>query len=599
MSAQQSCLYDYGFDVVVASTQQALNATVKQYIREFGRGASPVITAYFVMDDNGNVAQVPFSYPNNKQFAMGCFGFDPITVPTWNGTGAKPEQVSKLEVNLYNNVDGVIFPTMPAISKFCYAVSFQLGFPGNNIPGTDIITLSDDGQYVTYKLCFQNLTLVGANYPSNMNLFPMYSFDNLVQKATTPYEFTVKVPLKQINADESNLPADVAARAAALGDAFTLQQLVLDMDNATWYDGLPTITNVASTSVLYTMLQNDFLPAFAQMIAEYGKTTLGYNFISNEQISENFAVTDVTLQIDNSAQANPAPAAATLDYLCAVNNNPPRTRVDFSAPKGDGFHSWNWFDTKPTVHGVMAINPISLASYYSKMLLPYVQSNCYIPGTTWITNKQKTHYICDTPTMQPGQTPTIAIYDTSGPLLTFSYSSLPSQGSSSITTLDENDQQVTYTQELSTSFTLTLDAGINNTLVVTQRLVMFYHVTTDTLNTSGNIVDKTITDTYTLDVDNQGKYAPSVGSATTDNSQNIDSKGIDNLFSGGFNSVLDQVQEWAQTLAAKNVTDIPVNDIQGLVFPGGNAFSLNNLFFSDNKDLVGYITYATPAYITN
>jgi hypothetical protein len=39
--------------------------------------------------------------------------------------------------------------------------------------------------------------------------------------------------------------------------------------------------------------------------------------------------------------------------------------------------------------------------------------------------------------------------------------------------------------------------------------------------------------------------------------------------------------------------------MQGLVFPGGNAFSMNSLAFSDGGDLIANINYALPAYITN
>lgn len=597
MSAQQSNLYDFGIDVVVASTQAALNATIKQYIHEFGRGTSPVFSAYYVEDFSGNITEIPIGYPSGQSGYLGCFGgYDPLQVPTWDGTGTKPDAINALDVTLNATPD---FYNFPEPSKFKYAVSFELGFPNGTIPTKDILTLSDDGQYATYTLCFQNLTLKVANYEVQSILRQMVSYESYIQKPATPYEFTVKVPLKAINGDSSNLPAAVDGRAGELGKAFTIQQLVLDLDNAAWYDGLPQISDAPANSDVYNFLSTGFLPLYAQLVQAFGKLALGYNFVPNQQVSEDFVVTNVQLQVDNSAKANPAPAVATLDYLCAVNGNTPGTPVDFSAPKSNGFSSWNWFDTKPTVHGIIAINSVALSKYFAKALLPYVQSNCYLPSTTWIPNKQNTRYICDIPTVQAGQNPVINIYDTSGPLLIFSYSSQPPQGYSEHKTLDENDQPVTYTQQLSTSFTVTVDSGANNTLVITQRLLMFYHVTTDTLDTKGNIVDKTITDTYTLAVDSNGAYAPVVNSITTDNSQNIDVKGMDNFFSGGFNTVLNKVQSWATSLAAKNVTDVPVSDMQGFIFPGGNAFSINDLFFSDNKDLVGNITYATPAYITN
>lgn len=597
MSAQESWLSSYGIDVVVASTQPAINATIKQYIHEFGKGASPTFTAYFVTDHSDNIVQVPDNFPlvypliANHTALYG--GLDPLTTAAWTGSGTKPDAINTIQQLIYQNTYGTVFPTMPVVSAFKYAVSFELGFPGGTIPPTDIVQLSDDGQFATYKLCFQNLTLVVASYVADTIEAGISGYEVYKQKATAPYEFTVRVPLASIN-DSSNAPADVAAQAAALGNAFTMQQLVLDLDNASWY-GQPVITDAPATSEVYKLLSTVFLPLFAKMMAENGRAALGFNFIPNTATgSTNFGVTSITLVIDDClGNPGPAPAVATLDYLCSVNGNPPQQFADFS-DFGNQYNNlpfWNWFDQVPSVHGVIAVSPQALGNYFATALMDYVKSNCYFPTTSWYFNDDKEMWMVNTPGVQAGQTPTVTVTDGySSPWVTFSYTSPSGSGYSK--------NNYSQTQQLTSTFKLTVAQGAGNTLVVTQELVIFYELQMGS-TAKGNVVDTVITDTYTLATDNFGKFAPAVLSGTQDKSQNVSFGSITNFFDGDPNTMLATIKSWAQTLVAKNVTDVPVSIMQGLVFPGGNAFAINDFSFSDGGDLIANINYAIPSYITN
>ena len=57
----------------------------------------------------------------------------------------------------------------------------------------------------------------------------------------------------------------------------------------------------------------------------------------------------------------------------------------------------------------------------------------------------------------------------------------------------------------------------------------------------------------------------------------------------------DNVDEWAQSCATTNLTDVPVSFVQNFVFPGGATFSFVDAGFSGNQDLVSHITYADPS----
>jgi hypothetical protein len=148
MSAQQSYLSAYGFDVVVATTQSAINANIKQYIHEFGKGASPIFKAYYMMNGDTDVQIVDAGAVSSM---ISKFNHtDPLTVAAWAGTGAKPSAITNIQPVSNGNFQGYDEDMV-----FRYAISFELGFPGGTVPSKDIVQLVDDGQYAIYTLCLQ------------------------------------------------------------------------------------------------------------------------------------------------------------------------------------------------------------------------------------------------------------------------------------------------------------------------------------------------------------------------------------------------------------------------------------------------------------
>ncbi|MDN3550024.1 hypothetical protein [Mucilaginibacter aquaedulcis] len=594
MAAQDSDLSAYGFDVVVASTEQALNYVIKQYVNEFkkpktGSGGSPVFNAYFMIEPNTKEV-VPLPAAWDQSLYDHYVNLDPLSIAAWNGIGTMPQSIKNLSMPYMVN-----YPPFPSNTYLRYAISFELGFtPDPSKPGSvkmpaQILQLVDDGQYAIYTLCFQNLTLTVANYNSNYSAIT--SYEVYKQNAANPYWFTVKVPLKSIS-DSTNVSDDVATRAAALGNAFTIEQLVLDLDNAQW-NGAPVIQDAPSGSAVNDLLNTVFLPFFAQTMATNGRAALGFNFIPKENTSADFGVTDIQLQIDDASgdSEENQPGLPTLDYLCAVNGDARQATADFSDSDNyylDGLPYWNWFDGPTSYHGVIAVSPGALASYFSKALLSYVQTNCYLPTTGWTWSDDKEMWLVNTPSVQAGQVPVISL-NQDGYLVKFSYT--PPSG----TGYSKNQQG--DSQQLTPSFTLTIAQGGNNTIVVTQELIIWYSLTEGS-NVHGNVVDTILTDSYTLATDTNGNFAPAVTSVSQDKSQKVSFGSFINFFEGDPNSMISTIKSWAQTLAAKNVTDIPISIMQGLVFPGGNAFSMNELQFSSGGDLIAYINYATPAYIT-
>jgi hypothetical protein len=129
-----------------------------------------------------------------------------------------------------------------------------------------------------------------------------------------------------------------------------------------------------------------------------------------------------------------------------------------------------------------------------------------------------------------------------------------------------------------------------NTIVITQHLVIYVYVNSLSSSADGNVVDKTITDTYTLTASDDGKMLMKLDTSTNDVSQTPSVNGFLNFFTS-INDLINAVKNWLNGFIPTTFTDIPVAGLQNFVFPGGNTFSFKDVIFSDNQDLVTHITY--------
>jgi hypothetical protein len=271
-------------------------------------------------------------------------------------------------------------------------------------------------------------------------------------------------------------------------------------------------------------------------------------------------------------------APLTLNYLCATNNDtlPDTTQAGFG---------WNWIEPNETSQfdGVAALNRNTLAQYYDQQLRGYVENNCYSPAG------QIKVYLCgsldEDICYQWGlvnfQEPTVT-FPNSGPIvLSYEYQS-PTVG-------DESGLDIGK-MVMSSSFSLQVSFQ-GNTIVIVQHLIIWTYVNYLASSASGNIVDKQITDTYTLDIDDTGQIVASLQSVPVDNSQTPNENGFLNFFCD-VNTLANDVYQWAQGCYETQLTDIPASVVQSFIFPGGSTFSFADVNFSANQDLVSHITYA-------
>jgi hypothetical protein len=170
-------------------------------------------------------------------------------------------------------------------------------------------------------------------------------------------------------------------------------------------------------------------------------------------------------------------------------------------------------------------------------------------------------------------------------VLSISYASNADASDKSGATYAEFDIHSSYTCDASFS---------GNTITIVQHLVLWLKVQWDLTSTSGNAVDVTLTDTYTLSVDQNGELQVADSSSKSDKSQSIDLDGFSNFFVP-LNPVVDQVKSWLTAITATQLAGLPISSLQSFVFPGADVFTYRDVQFADSGDLVTSITYAQPS----
>lgn len=559
MSAKQSYLSsaNFGYGAVVATTQASINAMIKEYLYS---STQPEALICYVADAEGNPAAIDY-----QTLLTQTNGTDPFSIPA--------------------NADPATDPGIANLQKARFMVGFKatLGIPPgyalNAIP--DFVTLGADATAVTFRLMCSEFIVVSYT-PSGGYSPAQWMWQS--QPPGAAWMFTSKVNMRQMAvAPGAALPAAVAAKAAATGGAFSIQKLLFDLDNAA-LETIPAISNVDPSSNLYLVLEKDFIGKYFASVKEKGGDLLGYVLTPSTAPPSTLTVTNLNYQVspllasNGQVLQNPTAqemGAATLNYLCAVNG------AKLPAPANFG---WNWMETPDLAnsHGVIAINRDTFASYFRTKLDQYVPSRCFKPSTTVNLDSASApvyHW-----GVTGGQAPTAVLAPPAGAtILEYSYngSSYDQAG------LDGDIGQSTF----STAFTLTVTFA-GSVITITQHAIIYVKIRHLASTVDGNVVDKTITDSYTMTVDASGRLAAVLASKTADNSVDPKTNWFIDAFTG-LNDLSSSVGDWSRGFESTALKDIPVSVVQDFVFPGGKTFLFKDAMFSAYQDLVAHITYAS------
>ena len=546
MSSTQSNLSSTGFDFVVAVTQDSINATLEEYL--YG-GLQEVILCY-VYDSSNN--PVPTDYTT-----FVATNPDPFSVPA--GTPSTDPRVQSLNT-----------------ANFAFAIKAKLGLPPGVTPANipPIVALNAGQSNISYTLMFSEFIATELIFGPRNSI----TWFNQAQPAGTAWTFTGPVNLDFQTAAFANLPAPVQNQLKGLesqGATFNVQQLYYDLNSSDLEQGFQ-FSNLPSNSTLNTFMTADFVDTYWKALG--GASVLGYGANqTSAPSSATLAVTDLNFFTPDAVGNEGAPL--TLNYLCATNNDtlPDTTHAGFG---------WNWIEPAEASQfdGVAALNRNTLAKYYDQQLRGYVESNCYSPAgliKVWLSDAGlKINYQWGLANNQPA---TVTFPASGATVLTYDYQSPVAQDTSG---LDEGKMDMSSSFNLQVSFQ-------GNTIVIVQHLVVWTYINNFIGSAAGNVVDKQITDTYSLAINESGQLVATVQSVPVDNSQTPSTNGFMNFFSD-VNSFAANVATWAQGCVATNLTDIPASVVQSFVFPAGDTFSFSDVNFSANQDLVSHITYADP-----
>ncbi|KAB8239009.1 uncharacterized protein BDW43DRAFT_305895 [Aspergillus alliaceus] len=558
---------DNCYDFVVATTQESINTTMKQYL--FGLKQPEVIDCY--VDQHGNDVSIKLGDLLQKSENV-----NPFDIP--------------------HDVDEEHDPRVKKIkeARFTRAWRARLGFPMNDpskVP--DVVKLGSDASRVNFKMfCaeFQVVALIPSTYDK-----PRWI--NVSQKKDQPWIFTSEVKLGIRHLDFKSgygmLPAEVQKRTEPLkrrqdeasATIFSIQQLLLDLENANLTNTLPIIDGLSKNDDAYKMLQKSFLGPYFQKMKSKGEPLLGIVIRERPQTTNpTLKVTDfeynVNPYVDSQGYQIMKPddleqRATTLNYLCVADGRKLRNATQFP---------WNWVDKGELVSrdGALAVNRNSLARFLISKLHPYVRKAC-VQIKPILKVHPKTVEV-EWKATDPPPDVTIDLCPKGTKVITFKWISEEAEDSSGII----------YKSTSKTQYYLDVEF-INDTIILTQRQVIHLKVRLNVWNGEADIIDKSITETYSLGVNSYGELEAKLNVApVNDKSKKISiPEWKDILFANGFNEAMEKSAENAR-IAAYQLKVIPTSIIQDYVFPGGKVFIFKDPCFSEHQDLLASISYSDP-----
>lgn len=568
----------YGFDLVCATTQNSINATMKEFLAGF---QAKEFTAIYIYDA---ATKKPVLTPLSD--IVGQIGGDPFSIPS--GADQTNAMVQKLFA-----------------AKFMFGFRAKMGLPTGIAPALmpDIVVLDKGDQAVSYQLYCAEFEVIQLKQD-----FGAYTFNSLAQPANAPWIFLFQVDLDMRDGDQtafSKLPASVQQRVKNLdpNSMFGVQQLYLDLNTA-GLQQMPKIEGLAPSSEAAVYLEQVFIGQYWDNLPP-GGVVLGYSVKPQTPSNTSASIIPTDLNIEVSAYVDAQGNATqnyglyTLDYLVMSQSRAMPPAVPFS---------WNWVEAnqESDFHGVVAVRRNVFADYLATLANDIAASLCYDTNAHLWHNFEKFHmqfsFQGSAAPASYSVTPvgTAAAADGFTDLMTLSFAHDSSDSSESA--LHDSSIAATFNSSLTSSF-----ASKGDILRVTFHAVVYFHFDEHGLgisvgNFSGNVIDYTYTVDFQLAVDPHGSLVVTPGTpVTTDTSQSLDVSGWDKFI--GLASVADTVEDLSGKLktAIENSTSgfagqiaAMLNSAGAWVYPGGKTFSFKQVAFSTNQDLIVHVTYVDP-----
>jgi hypothetical protein len=582
MSGHQSNLSSakYGYDLVVATTQDSINATMKAFLLSLDEKD---FNACYQWDSSDPPKAVPLDY---QQVVNAIGGTDPFAIPD----KADPD------------------PKVKALDDLGFAFAFRASMgvsdslPVGSIP--DIITLDRGNSFVTYQLFCAKFEILVLD-----ELHHKLFWTNISQPDASPwiFKFNVDLDLRTDNDYFGKLPVSVQNRVKNLNpdSAFSVQQLYLDLNTAGLQDE-PAIEGLNTSSPAYEPLMQAFVDTYWKNAKKNGDPLLGYAVkpVTPNPREPSIIPTDLNIEVSPNldAQGNETKVYGlyTLDYLVMSHNHALPAPVPFE---------WNWIDSteEADYDGVAAIKRDIFVDFLKGLVNEDVALLC-IDTKVDLTHSGDNYTI--TYSYKQSESPASFAEPTTLPA--------PADGFQSVLTLGyvhnshDDSEAADHLSSIHGDFNYSLSGDVsfkNDVIRLTLHAVAYIQFNTHEMGISyshldGNYFDVTQTVTYNLGVTAEGELVAEKTDKTDDNSLEFSWKkgGILDLF-GQMNSLKKALNEIKDKIGngVKNAFKAYEDDLTNLinnshawVFPGGKTFSYKVVYFSDHQDLVTHVTYVDP-----
>ncbi|KAF5591206.1 hypothetical protein FPANT_5763 [Fusarium pseudoanthophilum] len=230
-------------------------------------------------------------------------------------------------------------------------------------------------------------------------------------------------------------------------------------------------------------------------------------------------------------------------------------------------------------NGTLAINRDNLRDFYAQSLQNYLPSVCFQIEAHCEAHHQMD---CDMSFFIPsGGQPNLS-QAAGETVLSYSYSNQDHDGVGINNNVAYFMLGTTYNMNM--QFT---NASGGASIVITQHLVINYDIRKFSTASSGNAVDRTIVDTYTLTVDERGMLSAGLDSQTTDNST-ATADNFQALFNDS-DAFMADMKSPGDALVSTGTLNFPLSNKATYSFPSGQTSTFKGVQFSDTQDLVAAV----------
>ena len=450
---------------------------------------------------------------------------------------------------------------------------YNYGWSGS-IKAPSIIILEKSHQSVLFTIGFSSGTLYYASDTTKeMSIFDLtnviYAFDVPIGRITIDNDGKHLAPQTH-----KQIQQTIAEYSLSASD-FSIESLFMDFENAkiSNFDKMNSKFPEEASSPLQILIEDYFNLVVSKEDNPY---ILGYALSVKGSDSDKSVFQPSALRFSTSASDKEGYSA--FNYLTMVHGD------NFPAGADVGIMPHNLLDNTisdiDTVDGVAFIDRNILRDYFKEKIISQIKENCSKPNVRVHLSgifDQNIHYNWG---LTSFQNPTIVENDSGPEVLNFSYSSEASDEAG----LGGDMGKMKLKCDFNASVQFKAD-----TIVITQHLVLYLYIRSLQTSNSGNIIDKTITDTYTLNT-KDGKLEYDIVSKVLDNSKSPSSGGFLNFFTD-IDDLTKDVKNWASKFIKTNLRDIPLSTSKKYFFPADRVFSYHDAKFSDKQNLITTITY--------